>query len=218
MPKGSIAVDLPGRGQRAGDVGPMTLARFADAVLEDREQSGLDEVVLVGHSLGGVTLPVVAKALGDKAIHAVYIAAIVAARGQTPLQAVYGDRVGSVMGWAFGHGPQRTSGPRRISGRRYFSDIAPADREPLLDRLVPEWMSIMNEVVPVAAADTSTPSTYVRTARDKQLPPKRQERMVDRLGALSRVVELPSGHDPMLSRPSDVADIINQVALRPPPP
>jgi pimeloyl-ACP methyl ester carboxylesterase len=193
----------------------MTIGRFVDAVLEEHERHGMHEVVLVGHSLGGVTLPAVAQALGAHAVHAVYIAAIVAAPGQTPLQAVYGDRAGRAMGWAFDRGPERTAGPRRLSGRRYFSDIPPSDREPLLDRLVPEWMSIMNERVPVPAIVVATPSTYVRTARDKQLAPKRQAQMVQRLGPSHRVVELDSGHDPMLSRPEELARIINAVAVRP---
>ncbi|UTP28072.1 alpha/beta fold hydrolase [Streptomyces rapamycinicus] len=50
----ALAVDLPGRGTRAGvPLGTVTLSDCADAVREDVEARGLREVVLVGHSFAG---------------------------------------------------------------------------------------------------------------------------------------------------------------------
>src|SRR5690349_9336440 len=69
-----VLVDLPGRGRRPGDVGSVTLADNVAATIEDIEASGADEVLLVGHSIGGITVAHVANELGDRVAGAVLVA------------------------------------------------------------------------------------------------------------------------------------------------
>ena len=52
----SIAVDLPGRGKHPADLAKVTLDDSVAAVLGDADDAGFDRFVLVGHSLGGVTI------------------------------------------------------------------------------------------------------------------------------------------------------------------
>ena len=53
-----LAVDLPGRGSSPGDLNTLAIADWVDSVVADIEDAGLDEVVIVGHSMAGVTVPV----------------------------------------------------------------------------------------------------------------------------------------------------------------
>ena len=55
-----IAIDLPGRGSRPADLSRVAIAEFVAAVLAEIEAWDLRDVVLVGHSLAGITLPGVA--------------------------------------------------------------------------------------------------------------------------------------------------------------
>ncbi len=49
-----IAVDLPGFGHAAKDPSPATIGAFADHVLAALDARGVDEFVLLGHSMGGM--------------------------------------------------------------------------------------------------------------------------------------------------------------------
>src|ERR1700756_1494973 len=52
-----LAVDLPGRRDKPGDLSEMTIADFVDSLVGDIESAGLEDIVIVGHSIGGMTLP-----------------------------------------------------------------------------------------------------------------------------------------------------------------
>ena len=59
----AIAIDLPGFGGSTAPTRPR-ISAYAEAVVEGLEQLGLDEVVLVGHSLGGAVAAAVAERIG----------------------------------------------------------------------------------------------------------------------------------------------------------
>jgi pimeloyl-ACP methyl ester carboxylesterase len=59
------------------DLDDVTIEVAADSVLDDINAAGLDHVVLVGHSLAGVSLPVIAGRLGDRVAHLVFVSCLV---------------------------------------------------------------------------------------------------------------------------------------------
>jgi pimeloyl-ACP methyl ester carboxylesterase len=59
-----LAVDLPGRGRNPADLAAVTIADWVNSGVEDIEDASLGDVVVVGHSLGGSTVPGVVARLG----------------------------------------------------------------------------------------------------------------------------------------------------------
>lgn len=59
-----LAVDLPGRRGKPGDLRTLTIADSVNSVVADIEELGLGEVVVVGHSMAGLTVPGVVTKLG----------------------------------------------------------------------------------------------------------------------------------------------------------
>jgi pimeloyl-ACP methyl ester carboxylesterase len=57
-----IAVELPGCGADAKDMTALRTSDFVNAVVETVERSGCETVILVGHSMAGLTVPRVAAA------------------------------------------------------------------------------------------------------------------------------------------------------------
>jgi pimeloyl-ACP methyl ester carboxylesterase len=209
----AITVDLPGRGRRSDHAGPVRLRDFAHAVVADIDDAGLDDVVLVGHSMAGLTLPLVADRLGDRVRYAVFVSAIVARRGETMLDAVYGPRLGRAFAAAIRRGPERAAGPRWLARRNFCAGLPPQRRDWLIDHLVPEWTAPTVETVTAAWADRSRPpSAYVLCARDRQLRPQRQLVMAARLGPASRHAILDTGHDAMVSDPGALAAVLHTLA------
>src|SRR6185312_7446896 len=70
-----LAPDLPGRRNNPGDLRELTLADFVDSLAGAIESAGLEDIVIVGHSIGGMTLPGVAARLGAARVREMIFAA-----------------------------------------------------------------------------------------------------------------------------------------------
>jgi hypothetical protein len=69
-----LAVDLPGRRSKPGDLRTLTIADFVDSVVADIEDAGLAEVV-IGHPMAGLTVPGVVTKVGASRISEMILAA-----------------------------------------------------------------------------------------------------------------------------------------------
>src|SRR3974377_740654 len=77
-----LAVDLPGRATRPGDLATITIADFVNSVVADVEDAGLGEVVVVGHSMAGLVVPgIVAKLGATRVREMILLAAFVPPQG-----------------------------------------------------------------------------------------------------------------------------------------
>src|SRR6476620_11651992 len=61
-----LAVDLPGRGAHPVPLDSVTIAGAAESLVADVDAAAFDEIVLVGHSLAGATMPAAIGLLGDR--------------------------------------------------------------------------------------------------------------------------------------------------------
>ena len=99
----AYAVDLPGHGMNQADRSKVTLESYVDSVAEFIERHNLRNVVLAGHSLGGLTIPGVAAKIPSRIKRVVWVTAIVALDGQpivdpatSPLAAACGFAAGAI--------------------------------------------------------------------------------------------------------------------------
>jgi pimeloyl-ACP methyl ester carboxylesterase len=207
------AVDLPGRGMRAGVRGG--LAANVAALHEDIEAVG-GPVVLCGHSMGGLAL----TAGGDHPAvrHLVYLAALMPAPGERQSEfqvslAAHGSR--AVSGMTV-DGAQMRFDPE-LALAAFYHDCAPEDAAWAVERLVAEpldW-AFSGDPEVVEANDLCTnaawqrvPSTYVVCTEDVALPVPIQHELAKQAG---RTRSLRSGHSPFVSMPDDVADLLAAV-------
>ncbi|HKD70455.1 MAG TPA: alpha/beta fold hydrolase [Candidatus Binataceae bacterium] len=81
----ALAVDLPGHG--ASNVGraDASLAGYVESVVKFIEERGLRDVVLAGHSLGGVTISGVVQKIPRRLKRVIYISAIVPHDGESAI-------------------------------------------------------------------------------------------------------------------------------------
>jgi pimeloyl-ACP methyl ester carboxylesterase len=208
----TLAVDLPGRAGKRGDLATLQVADFADSVLEDIARAGCDRVVLVGHSIAGVTLPVVANRLGDRVVHAVFVSCVVPPEGGRVV-----DTIAPLLRWlcvrAYRRGSRELVFPRRLSAHLFCNDMDRHTARAVLDRITPDAMGVTLEPVSRAGCFSSIPRTYIKLSRDKTLPQRRQDGMISNLGE-AHVLELDAGHDAMISRPIELARLIELATER----
>lgn len=210
----SLAVDLPGRAaSRRADLVPSESEKLKH-VLEDLDELGADHVVVVGHSAAGAILPELHAAAGVVR-HTVYVSCLVAPPGRTTHHAVpqpLRSGMSVYRRWSRLRGRTHTAiigtGPvRRRVGVALLGDVPRDRRAELLELFCPE---------PDSAADLTAPAelrpgpcTVVLCLRDRVISLRQQVATLRRLGSQARAVALDTDHFPAMSRPSELAEILN---------
>ncbi|MFG1959177.1 alpha/beta fold hydrolase [Nonomuraea sp. NPDC049028] len=203
----ALAVDLPGRGTRAGaDLRTVTLADCAEAVREDIEAKDLRDVVLVGHSFAGVTVPRVLDLVPERIRHVVLVSAVVPPDGSRVLDQIdpgVRDLVEESIAGGVYH--QTREGAAAI----LCDDMDEATTTATLDRLIDDSGALLSEVVDLSGYQRAIPRTYVHLTRDLCYVEELQQRSI----ALLRpeVVDLDTGHMAMISAPERLAAVLNAV-------
>lgn len=198
----SATIDLPSR-----EAAPSTLADDASAVRAALE--GLPgPAVLVGHSYSGAVITE-ASADNDRVTELVYVCAALPEEGQSTGSLMGEDPTPSEVGSAIQAGDDGMSTLDPAGAKRIlFNDVTDEQAAPIIAALGPHRLSTFNES-PSALGWKEHPSTFVLTTQDLVFSPALQRRMA---ANATRVVEVDSGHIPLLSRPGEVAEAIAAAA------
>jgi pimeloyl-ACP methyl ester carboxylesterase len=207
----ALAIDLPGRGSSPADLGTVTTDDWADAVTE-RVESVSGEVVLVGHSLAGITLPRVADRVSKRLAHLVWISCSVPPEGKATLDVLSAEI--APIAAAARENSEGSTLPEAIARQMFCNDMNEKQARFVLDRLVPEAWGPMLEPTKLAGLSHGVPSTYVRLLQDVTVTPELQDSMIATLRGCAPcdVVELDSGHNVMVSQPEALARVLNEIA------
>jgi pimeloyl-ACP methyl ester carboxylesterase len=203
----AIAVDLPGRGTRPLDGRPVTLARCVDAVLEDADAGGFERFLLVGHSMGGLTITETANRAPDRVAELVYVAALAPPPGTTVFGLYFGDGAPPIDDLT----AVQPVMPPEQAREQFAADLGDTAFERMYARCVPEPIGLFAEGVTGYAS--GVPATYVRCTRDGAVSADLTTVMLEQL-APRDVLELDSDHDVMLSHPAALATLIDAIARR----
>ena len=203
-----LAVDLPGRRNTPGDLSAVTIKDCVESVIADIEDGGLDDVVVCGHSLGGVTVPGVVANLGTPRVREM----ILAAAFLPPQGASVLDSLGGPLGWY----ARRAAGARRtavvmprIAARLAFCNGMPrSQREFVLSRICGESIHLVTEKVDRSELPVDVVWTWILTTRDRSLSQRQQHRSIEALGGVKTVIEMDTCHDLMVSEPTRLAEIL----------
>ena len=166
----------------------------------------LDDVVLVGHSLGGVVIPEVARRVPERIRRVVWLAAIVLDDGETVLDHFLAPS--EAIREATEPGPDGDPpDPMRLV-EVFLPDGTPEQRAWVRDRLGPTTMASLTHPGDLSGfLATGLPTGYVTALRDLAVPPDLARRFADRLPGCRRV-DVDAGHDLMISAPAATADAL----------
>lgn len=208
-----LAVDLPGRRGKAGDLRTVTIADWVDTVVSDIEQAGFDDVVIVAHSLGGVSVPGVATRLGASRVREmVFASAFIPPDGTAVV-----DTLTGVVAWFARLGAKngKVGELPRMFGRLLFLNGVPREpRDFMLDRLCAESPRVATENVSRHGMPDEVPRTWILTLRDRALSVKSQRRSIEAIGGVQTVIPMDTCHDMMVSEPKRLAEILVERCAR----
>lgn len=200
-----LAVDLPGRGSRADvDLRSVSLEDCAHAVVTDIVDRDLTDIVLVGHSFGGVTVPRVMSLVPERIRHVVLLSAVVPEDGTRVLDQIDPDvRVAVEAGIAGGVYSVSMEAARAM----LCNDASDEQSTFILDQVVDDAAVLLAETVDLSGYELPIPRTYVQLSDDTCYPPDLQAKSTERIRA--DVVQLRAGHMAMVTIPDQLASVLN---------
>jgi pimeloyl-ACP methyl ester carboxylesterase len=197
----SIAVDLP------CDDPAATFSTYADVVVEAIKDEG-DDVVVVGHSLAGHTIPLVADRRPVAAL--VYLCALLPDPGRS-LREVFGDEPETLLE-RYQAGIEADEADRSIwvdfevAREVLYADCDEAAARGAFARLRPQAQATYGTDCPLDR-HPDVPTRYVLCTEDAIVNPQWSRRAArQRLGI--EPIELAGSHSPFLSRPTELAALL----------
>lgn len=222
----------------ASEVSPVagtTLDDYANSLIATIDQVralGAREVVLVGHSMGGVAITAAAERAPEKIGKLVYLTAFMPRSGVGATTYIHApENDGELVGPQLLSDPAVT-GALRIDHRSanatyransklaFYGDVS----QPVYDA-VESLMTPDVPVVPFATPIAMTPARwgslpryYIKAMQDRAIRPTLQQRFIDEADAFTpgnptRVREIDTSHSPFLSAPAALADLLAKIAV-----
>ncbi len=192
-----VTPDLPCTDPAAG------LADYAQTVLDALEPHPTDDLVLVGHSLGGVTIPLVAEARPARAL--VYLCALLPLPGASlaedlfALSDTFAPEWPELSSHQIGHDDGSSSWPPGPAIEAFYHDCPEKLASQAAATLRPQAWAVSREPSPLRAYP-EVPARAIVCTDDRVLAAASCARhAVERLGA--SVITLGGGHSPMLAQP-----------------
>ncbi len=205
-----LALDVPGCGVKRGqDVSALDTDAIATELLADIAAAGLSDVVLVGHSLAGAILPLMAAAVPKSFRRLVYLTCTAPLRGRSFLDqmgsGLHGEN-GDEVGWPV---DPKTHPLEQRYRAMFCNDMTGKEAEAFLAKLGfdhwptdvflrTDWHYDHLEAIP---------STYIICERDQSLPPAWQQRFATRLHC-GHIVRIDAGHQAMNTQPDVLAGLL----------
>lgn len=207
-----VVVELPGHGKDQTLNHTLTLDIYRDKII-DVILNLQGEVILVGHSMGGMAITAVAERIPAKIRKLVYIGAFIPTSGQALTDLAYSDADSKL-------------GPALVpSADRLTLDVK---REEIINLFINDGSSVEKErvllnyraepAIPFTSKVTltkqnfgSVQKVYIKTLQDIVISPGLQQRMIADAG-VKTIYEINAGHSPFLSQPRALSDLLIKAA------
>ncbi|BBU23796.1 alpha/beta fold hydrolase [Mycobacterium xenopi] len=208
-----LAVDLPGRRDKPGDLRALDIGVAVESVVDDIHAADLSEVVIVGHSIAGVTVPGVAGALGSARVREMIFAAChIPPQGASILDAIGGPL--SLFALYTTRTTKPFLMPKLVARLAFCNGMTREQREFMLSHRYRDSVRLYNDKVDRRTMPTEIPRTWILTRGDRILSQRAQRKSIAALGGVDTIIPVDSCHDLMISRPSWLADTLLQRCRR----
>lgn len=200
------AIDLPSHGDDPSAPETVRLSDYVSACVDSLE----DDTILVGHSLGGLTVTLAAAQSPEKVKCLVYLCALVPVPGQS-FAHIRKGAIAAALQEIMTVDRERgisTVDPSK-AGPVFYHDCTPEDVDFATKRLSPQPIDPLGEIMEFDAQ--GVPRHYIRCLDDRTVNPSYQRDASSGWPA-GTVHEIASGHSPFFSHPVKLAQILGEIA------
>ena len=202
-----LARDMPGRRGKPGNLKEMSIADCVDSLIGDIESTGLTDIVIVGHSIGGMTLPGMASKLGTARVRElIFAASFLPPEGETLVDTLPWLLAKIARRFAKRGVPRQT--PSLLARFAYMNGVPAHRRRFMRGKLYPESLHMLTEKVSWRGMPHDIPRTWILTLGDRALAPNVQRKNIEALGGVQTLIEMKGCHMMMVSAPEQLAEIL----------
>lgn len=197
-----LRINFQNRGNGPANVG-LHYQDYVDEVIQQIENWTVDQIIIVGHSIGGCLALNVAARYPERVIGFIGIAAAIPKKGGSFISCFDGPKniLMPVAMRMFGTRP-----PNIVLERNLANDLPKEKRHKITSRFTPESRYLYTEdckaPVPVC------PKMYIMTTEDNEIGESDQIQMAKNLKT-KQIERMETGHLPMLANPKLLSHLIN---------
>jgi pimeloyl-ACP methyl ester carboxylesterase len=204
----AIKVDLPTDKDTSG-------MQYAETIVQELDEVN-EDVILVGHSVSGIFLPLVASLRQVR--HLVYLASFIPKVGTSIVGQMFDESFDMfeplwVEAWAAASqiGKDPIEDDEMALNFLFHDCTLEVAKWALTNRRLLYSEAALNEVFPLQAYPSKVAHSYVVCTNDRTISPKWARRAAQEFLKVE-AIELLSGHCPYLSRPNNLASVLNEIA------
>ena len=202
-----LAVNLLGRGSKPADLATVSVADWVKSAVADIDEAGLGDVVVVGHSMGGLTVPGIVAQLGAARVREmILLAAFVPPQGRSVVDTLRGPL--APLARSARRLPRTFEIPSALAQFAFANGMSRERRKLMLSRLYRESPNVIFEPADRGDLPEEVPRTWIMTLDDRALSIRQQLRAITSLGGVDTMVCLDGCHDVMYSEPAKLAAIL----------
>ena len=202
-----LAVDLPGRGDKPGDVDTLTVRDFAASVVEDMDAAGIDRAVVAGTSLAGLTMVTLAEFIPERLARLAFVNCVVPAHGKGNFDLV-GPIVREMIDKYGVAEDGRSLHPDAIRAH-HCNDMDEEQIQYAIAGGVKDAGKPLHQPISLTGLmEHPIPCTWILGTLDRVVTPEIQRQCIETLracGCPTDVIELEMGHMGPISRPKELA-------------
>ena len=205
-----LALDVPGCGtKRDRDISSLDVGDIARELVAEIAASGMQSVVLVGHSQAGMLIPRMVEYAPTTFSRLVYVTCSAPSPGKSIMQLIGEGLQGrreDCVGWPL---DEKTTPITELFREMFCTGMAPDEQETFLAKLLHDSWPPKTYTQSDWHYDhlTAPPASYILCDRDKSLPAAWQHRFAARL-CVERTLHVDAGHQIMNTHPELLAEIL----------
>ncbi|MCS3798561.1 alpha/beta fold hydrolase [Niastella sp. OAS944] len=203
-----IVVELPGHGNDNTATYILSLDVYRDKVIQAISAAN-ENVILVGHSMGGMVVTAVAEKIPARISKLVYIGAFLPTSGQALVDLSMSDP-GSKLGNSLIQSADKLTLDVKADSLTYLfiNDGTPAVKTQVIDKYRAEpAIPFTNKVTLTNEGFGAVTKVYIKTLQDIVISPGLQDRMIAAAG-IKTVYSVNTSHSPFLSQPHEVSKLL----------
>lgn len=211
-----IAVDLPGHGENKKPIEEQNMETYTQHVV-DVLKAQEEPVILVGHSMGGMSISQAASRVPEKVKKLVYVTAFLPHDGQstdgledgikpTPWREMAKQGIAVTMDETETISEMIPEAAMAL----LYNDVDEALAKEYVKNLVKENINAQYQAISLSEAFDTIDKIYVRCSIDTIMLPELQDKMISETPCKA-VYTLEAGHSPYHSKPEELAEILLQL-------
>lgn len=199
------------KGNRPGDSRATGLAEAIGSIVEYLEEADATDIILVGHSYGGMVITGVADRIPHRIRRLVYWNAFVPNDGESLLDMALPHQVAAMEALAAGREDGSIMVPFPLWREAFMNDADLETARTAYGLLNPHPMQTFRDKIALSTnpADMGVAKSYINCTEDMAAPHSHpwHPRLSEKLG-LFRLVQIPGGHEVCFTNPAGIARAI----------